>query len=191
MICGAWGARPAADGIEAITNASQNLSNTPVETMEAQHPVRVEAYELVADTCGAGTWRGGLGIRRSYRLLADEAFMQLRADRIKFSPYGLEGGEAAAPASNLLGEPGAQKALPGKVTMWLKKNELITHTQPGGGGFGEPWKREPARVARDVWNGKISSAFARARHGVVVDQASGVLDEAATRALRAGGNGAA
>jgi N-methylhydantoinase B len=74
MICGAWGGRPHADGIEAITNASQNLSNTPIETMEAQHPVRVEAYELVADSCGAGKWRGGLGIRRSYRVLAEDTF---------------------------------------------------------------------------------------------------------------------
>ncbi len=186
MICGAWGARPNADGIEAITNASQNLSNTPVETLEAQHPVRVEAYELVPDSCGAGRWRGGLGIRRSYRVLADEAFLQLRADRIKFPPYGLEGGEPAATGRNLLGEGDAQTELPGKITMWLKQGNLVTHVQPGGGGFGDPRKREPSRVAHDVWNGKISAEYAHAHHAVVVNAATGVLDEAATRNLRAG-----
>ena len=64
MICGAWGGRPDKDGVEAITNASQNLSNMPVEVLEAEHPVRVEDYAFVPDSCGAGRWRGGLGIRR-------------------------------------------------------------------------------------------------------------------------------
>ena len=86
MICGAWGGRPNKDGIEGITNPSQNLSNTPVETMESQHPVRVEEYGLVADSCGPGEYRGGLGLVRSYRLLAKEAGLKLRADRMKIRP---------------------------------------------------------------------------------------------------------
>jgi N-methylhydantoinase B len=61
MICGAWGGRPDKDGLEAVTNASQNLSNMPVEVMEAEHPVRVEEYAFVPDSCGAGRWRGGVG----------------------------------------------------------------------------------------------------------------------------------
>ena len=185
MICGAWGGRPHADGIEAITNASQNLSNTPVETMEAQHPVRVEAYELVADSCGAGKWRGGLGIRRSYRVLADDAFLQLRADRMKFAPYGLAGGECAILAQNLLTDNGAVEQLASKISRWLKKGALVTHLQPGGGGFGPACERDPERVRDDVWNGKISSAFARDRHGVVVDAGGMAVDVVATQKLRA------
>ena len=184
MICGAWGARPHADGIEAITNASQNLSNTPVESLEANHPVRIEAYELIEDSCGAGKWRGGLGIRRSYRLLADEALLQLRADRMKFLPYGLDGGGTAAPARNLIERAGETSALPSKTTCWMKEGELITHEQPGGGGFGDPFVRDPERVAHDVWNGKISAAYARRHHLVVVDAQSGRLDEPETRRLR-------
>jgi N-methylhydantoinase B len=185
MICGAWGGRPDADGIEAVTNASQNLSNTPVETLEAQHPVRIEAYEFVADSCGAGKWRGGLALRRSYRVLSDEAFMQLRADRMKFAPYGLAGGAPGRPAVNTLISRDAESALPSKVTRWLACDDVIVHVQPGAGGFGDPLEREPARVAADVWNGKITAAYARERHAVVVDAASGVLDAAATRELRA------
>jgi N-methylhydantoinase B len=184
MICGAWGARPHADGIEAITNASQNLSNTPVETLEAQHPVRVEAYELIEDSCGAGRWRGGLGIRRSYRVLADEAFLQLRADRMKFRPYGLAGGEPASPARNLLQTRAGRKELPSKIASWLVKDDLVTHEQPGGGGYGDPLAREPERVAADVWNGKITAAYAARHHAVVVDPRTGVVDAPATENLR-------
>jgi N-methylhydantoinase B len=185
MICGAWGARPHADGIEAITNASQNLSNTPVETLEAQHPVRVEAYELIEDSCGAGRWRGGLGIRRSYRVLADEAYLQLRADRMKFRPYGLAGGGPASPARNLLETADGRRELPSKTAGWLKRGDLVIHEQPGGGGFGDPLAREPGRVATDVWNGKISAEYAARHHAVVVDPRTGAVDEPATQALRA------
>ena len=184
MICGAWGGRPNADGIEAITNASQNLSNTPVESLEANHPVRIEAYELIEDSCGAGLWRGGLGLRRSYRLLADEAFLQLRADRMKFLPYGLQGGEPAGPARNLLEQQGETKTLPSKTSATMRAGDLVVHEQPGGGGFGDPLKRDPERVAHDVWNRKISAAYARRHHRVVVDPDSGALDAAATRILR-------
>src|SRR3546814_20187028 len=95
MIGGAWGGRSDKDGIEAITNPSQNLSNTPVEVLELQHPVRVEEYALVPDSCGPGRNRGGLGISRSFRVLADEALLQLRSDRMHFAPYGLVGGGPA------------------------------------------------------------------------------------------------
>ncbi|MDO8298942.1 hydantoinase B/oxoprolinase family protein [Lacisediminimonas sp.] len=184
MICGAWGARPNMDGVEAITNASQNLSNTPVETLELQHPVRVESYELVADSCGAGRYRGGLGIQRSYRALADDALLQLRADRLKFAPYGLDGGMPAAVGRNLLERDGQTTSLPGKTAMRLKVGDLVTHVQAGGGGFGNPLERDPAKVGSDVWNQIISASYAHEKHGVVVDGASGQVDMDATRLLR-------
>lgn len=188
MICGAWGGRPDRDGVEAITNPSQNLSNTPVETMESQHPVRVEEYALVADSCGAGKWRGGLGVARSYRLLAPEAGLQLRADRMKILPYGLAGGEPATGAINEITTcAGDHIDLPSKINRRMAQGDLVRHVQPGGGGFGDPMTRDPERVARDVWNTKITADFARKHHRVVVDQDSGRLDEAATRALRTAG----
>jgi N-methylhydantoinase B len=186
MICGAWGGRPDKDGIEAITNPSQNLSNTPVETMESQHPVRVEEYALVADSCGAGKWRGGLGVARSYRLLAPEAGLQLRADRMKILPYGLAGGGPATGAINeITTNTGEPIYLPSKINRRMAQGDLVRHVQPGGGGFGDPLTRDPARVARDVWNTKISAAYAREHHRVVVDPETGVLDAVATTALRA------
>jgi N-methylhydantoinase B len=185
MISGAWGGRPDQDGIDAITNPSQNLSNTPVEVLERQHPVRIEEYGFVADSGGPGRFRGGLGLRRSYRLLADEAVLQLRADRLRFAPYGLNGGEVGGRAANWLGEGKAMRAIPGKVTTIMRRGELLTHHQAGGGGHGDPFTRAPEAVARDVWNGKVTVAAARAHYGVAVD-ASGVLDPAETAKLRSG-----
>jgi N-methylhydantoinase B len=180
MISGCWGGRPDQDGIDAITNPSQNLSNTPVEVLERQHPVRIEEYALVPDSGGAGRFRGGLGLARAYRLLAEEAVLQLRADRLRFPPYGLAGGLPGAPAGNWLdGKP-----VPGKVTTVMRRGQLLRHHQAGGGGHGDPLTRAPEAVARDVWNGKVSAEAARRLHAVVVDATSGTLDAEATMRLR-------
>jgi N-methylhydantoinase B len=183
MISGCWGGRPDQDGIDAITNPSQNLSNTPVEVLERQHPVRIEEYGLVPDSGGAGRFRGGLGLRRSYRLLAEEAVLQLRADRLRFSPYGLAGGEPGGLAGNWLGEDKAMRAVPGKLTTTMRCGELLIHHQAGGGGHGRPFGRAPEAVARDVWNGTVTVAAARERYGVAVD-ADGSLNCAETDRLR-------
>jgi N-methylhydantoinase B len=186
MISGCWGGRPDQDGIEAITNPSQNLSNTPIEVLERQHPVRIEEYGLVPDSGGAGRFRGGLGLRRSFRLLADEAILQLRSDRLRFKPYGLNGGGPGGPAGNWLVQQNEERVLPGKFTTDMRRGELLIHHQAGGGGHGDPRKRAPAAVVRDVWNGKVSVAAARTEYAVAVD-AHGILDEAETARLRARG----
>lgn len=184
MVCGAWGGRPDRDGIEAITNPSQNLSNTPIETLESQHPVRVEEYALVEDSCGAGEFRGGLGVKRSYRLLASQAELQLRSDRMKFAPYGLNGGSPARPTRNALVRNGKREDLPSKVTMSIEHDALIVHEQAGGGGHGDPLRRDPARITNDIWNGKITAEYARKWHGVVANASSGEIDQAQTETLR-------
>jgi N-methylhydantoinase B len=190
MICGAWGGRPDKDGIEAVTNPSQNMSNTPVEVLEAQHPIRVDEYAFVPDSCGAGKWRGGLGLARQYTLLAETATLQLRSDRMRFRPYGLDGGGPAAATRNILNPQGAATPLPAKLTGTLRRGETIRHEQAGGGGHGDPFARDPALVAADVANEKISAAYARREHGVALDPATAAVDETATRALRAGRRGA-
>jgi N-methylhydantoinase B len=163
MICGAWGGRPDKDGVEAVTNASQNLSNMPVEVMEAEHPVRVEEYAFVPDTCGPGKWRGGVGLRRSYRILAPEALLQMRTDRVAFQPYGLSGGGKGGSSRNFIEIGNQREPLPGKVTRSVPHGALIVHEQAGGGGFGNAAERDPALVAEDLADGKISAEFAQ-RH---------------------------
>ncbi|ACA19940.1 5-oxoprolinase (ATP-hydrolyzing) [Methylobacterium sp. 4-46] len=183
MICGAWGGRPNKDGLEAVTNASQNLSNMPVEIMEAEHPVRIEEYAFVPDSCGAGRYRGGVGVRRSYRILADEALLQMRTDRVKHRPYGLAGGEPGGPSRNAMEVDGERRLLPGKITTRVGRGTLIVHEQAGAGGFGDPLDRDAAAILEDCLDGKISAAFAERHFGVVI--ARGTVDEAATRHLRA------
>lgn len=185
MITGAWGGRPDKDGMEAVTNPSQNMSNTPVEVLEAQHPIRIDEYGFVPDSCGAGRFRGGLGLRRRYTLLNDEATLQLRSDRMRFLPYGLSGGRPARGARNVLDPDGAARMMPAKFAVVLKRGDVILHEQPGGGGFGDPFERDPERVAADARNDKITLEYARREHGVALDPATFKVDATATRALRA------
>ena len=132
MISGAWGGRPDKDGIEAITNPSQNMSNTPVEVLEAQHPVRIEEYGFVPDSCGRRPLpRRPRPARARYRLLADEAMLQLRSDRRRFRPYGLAGGEPAAAS--------AERARPGR--RGARRCRQVHHDDP-------PGRRRPPRAAR-------------------------------------------
>lgn len=167
MINGAWGGRADKDGIEGITNPSQNMSNLPIETIEARYPLLMEEYSLREDSGGAGEFRGGLGLVRQYRLLADTAVLQLRADRHEHPPYGLFGGQPAASSRNLMkvGD-GAWSVLPAKVTLEIGKDSVIRHEQAGGGGWGDPEKRSPAAIAADIGNGKITPERAERDYGV-------------------------
>src|SRR4029079_211380 len=160
MLCGAWGGRPDKDGVEAITNPSQNLSNMPVEVMEAEHPVRVEEYAFVQDSCGAGKWRGGIGIKRGFRVLADDALLQLLSDRVVFAPYGLNGGKPGGRSRNFITTNGKTSPLPGKVTMRVARDTVITHEQAGAGGYGDPTERAATLIENDIADGKISRSYA-------------------------------
>ena len=182
MICGAWGGRPNKDGLEAVTNASQNLSNMPVEIMEAEHPVRIEDYSFVTDSCGAGKYRGGVGIRRTYRILSDDALLQMRTDRVKFHPYGLAGGEPGGPSRNYMVEGDVTKQLPAKITMRVGENVLIVHEQAGAGGFGNPLERDPDAVLEDYLDQKISKLYAKKHYKVIFS--GGGVDLNATKRLR-------
>jgi N-methylhydantoinase B len=184
MICGAWGGRPDKDGVDAITNPSQNMSNTPVEVLEAQHPIRIDEYALIPESGGAGRYRGGLGLRRQYTLLNPEATLQLRSDRMKHLPYGLAGGKPALPTRNVLIRDGVARDMPAKFAIVLREGDTIRHEQPGGGGFGDPLERDPEAVAEDVRNDKIGLAYARREHGVVLDPITQRVDVEATRAAR-------
>jgi len=167
MINGAWGGRFDKDGVEGITNPSQNMSNLPVETLEARYPVRVERYGFRADSGGAGEYRGGLGLVRSYRLSARQAVLQMRADRTEHPPYGLFGGRPGSPSRNFVEVDGTLMPLPGKVTLDITEGMLIVHEQAGGGGYGEPHQRSFDRIRSDLAEEKVTRDHARNAYGVV------------------------
>jgi N-methylhydantoinase B len=104
-----------------------------------------------------------VGLRRAYRILAPEALLQLRTDRVVFEPYGLSGGRPGGRSQNFIEIDGKREPLPGKVTMTVPHGALIVHEQAGGGGFGDPAARDPDLVREDLADGKISEAYAR-RH---------------------------
>ncbi|NQV59163.1 MAG: hydantoinase B/oxoprolinase family protein, partial [Alphaproteobacteria bacterium] len=113
-----------------------------------------------------------------------EAVLQLRADRAKIAPYGLFGGGRAAPSRNILDPDGQAEALPGKLTRIMHADEVIRHEQAGGGGYGDPLRREPEAVGRDVADEKISRAFAEEKFGVILMPDSFEPDLAATDTCR-------
>jgi len=188
VMVGTWGARAELDGIEGISNPAANLSNNPVELIEAELPLRVTEYSFVTDSGGAGRRRGGLAFSRTYQLLADEAQCTMRADRRDHPPYGLGGGEPGGPSLNVL-NPGEanERMLPTMpmASIPLRKGDVFRHVSAGGGGFGPAFAREPERVLEDVREGKVSVAAAERRYGVVIDAATMRIDESATRARRA------
>lgn len=166
MINGAWGGRSDKDGVEGITNPSQNMSNLPIETIEARYPLLMEEYALRPDSGGAGEFRGGLGLVRQYRLLADNAVLQLRADRHEHPPYGLFGGGPAASSRNLMQQgEGEWRQLPAKVTLEIGRGTVIRHEQAGGGGWGDPARRSRAAIAADIADGKVTPEAAARDYG--------------------------
>jgi N-methylhydantoinase B len=167
-----------------VTNPSQNLSNTPIEILEAQHPVRVEEYAFIPDSCGAGKFRGGLGIAREYVLLDTRALLQLRSDRVTHAPYGLAGGRPGRATRNVFNPQDGGRIMPSKFALDMQAGDVIRHEQAGGGGYGDPLERDPERVAADVRDGKITLGFALSHHGVVMDTASLTIDHARTRQQR-------
>jgi N-methylhydantoinase B len=159
----------------------------PAESIEQEYPLLVEESVLRPDSAGDGAYRGGLGFRRSVRLLAGETSYSLQADRGVIPPYGVEGGYAAAPVRTAVTRAGRELpfSTPGKVfDFQLRPGDTLTFENAGGGGYGDPLERDPERVRADLAEGYISPERASDRYGVVFT-ADGRIDEAATRRRRA------
>jgi len=187
FLFGTWGGRPDKDAIDALSSLAVNYSNTPVEIVEREQPIRIEEYGFRQDSCGPGKFRGGLGMVREYRLVGvDEAVLQVRSDRQKFRPYGLNGGTPGANAGNYLKDVGGKRsALPGKFMRTFKQGETYRAELAGGGGWGDPFERDAELVRQDVIDEKVSVQSAARDYGVAIG-ADGVLDVAETQRLRAG-----
>ena len=184
FICGAWGARPFADGLDGNSHMFANMASPSVEVLEAEHPVQLLAYEYVADRAGAGKYRGGVPFRRDYRFLEEEATLQVRTDRRDHRPFGLYGGSPGQPSENHLNPEGENRTLPSKPTMIIRRGDVFRHVLAGGGGWGDPLERDPAAVLKDVRNELLSPAKALRDYGVAIDTAAWKVDAAETRRKR-------
>jgi N-methylhydantoinase B len=133
--CG-MGARPNADGLDAIQCHMTNTLNTPVEALEREFPLRVVRYEIAEGTGGRGRQRGGNGLIRSLELVEGTATATLLADRHTIAPPGAQGGEPGAPGRHTLLRDGREATLPAKTTLSLQPGDVLTIQTPGGGGYG-------------------------------------------------------
>lgn len=158
---GGFGARPVKDGINAVASTISNMMNTPIEILEMSFPLRVEEYSLVPDSGGAGTWRGGLGVRRVWRVLERDAHAAVCCERTVTSPFGLAGGSAGAPAKLTLQLPGGTaRKLTSKGGFTAPAGSRLVVEAPGSGGYGPPGGRDSARLAEDLADGYVSAAAA-------------------------------
>mgnify|MGYP001214898546 CR=1 FL=1 len=182
--CCAWGGRPYADGLDGNSNIYANMASQSIEVTESEQPLQITAYEFIQDAMGPGKFRGGAPFRREYRLLAEEAILQVRSDRRQFRPYGLYGGGPGRPSMNYLNPERNDAVLPSKLTMTMRRGDLFRHEVAGAGGWGDPLLRDPALVLKDVRNEFVSEKSARADYGVVLAGNPLAVDLAATEALR-------
>ena len=135
-IAGGSGAGPGHDGVSGVHTHMTNSLNTPVEALEYSYPFRVTKYALRNGSGGDGQHRGGDGIVREIELLTD-ATVTILSDRRKTRPYGLEGGNDAAPGrTTIIRKDGSTELLPGKASTRLGRGDRVRVETPGGGGWG-------------------------------------------------------
>lgn len=182
---GGWGGRPFEDGESATVSVCQgDVRNGSIEGIELKCPVLVESRALRQDSCGAGRYRGGLGLDMKVRNLVEGKWNFERTRRSKCPPWGIAGGTAGEPGGNLLKLPGekAFKWITG-ANVPVPLNSLAIVRTGGGGGWGDPLQRDAALVAADAAEGLISRRAAQELYGVVL-RGSMSLDESATQRLR-------
>lgn len=191
VIAGGGGASRNQDGLSGVQVNMTNTSNMPIEATEMEFTkILARKYELKADTGGAGQYRGGLGIERELEVLQDDVAYTGLGDRHKFRPWGLAGGrEGAAGAFYRVAAADKTVTHMGHKTtsLPLKKGDIIRVITPGAGGYGDPFRRSPELVLKDVVESKVSPQAAKKEYGVAIvfDGVHYSVDETATAALRA------
>lgn len=182
---GSYGARATKDGLDAVDNLMANTRNVPCEEIELHYPLRVERYELRPDSPGAGTWRGGVGHVRDMRFLTD-GFFSCNGDRLNEPPFGIFGGDDGR-SGRVVCNPDTPSAedWPSKASgRRIAAGDVIRIMGPSGAGYGEPRRRDPARVLDDWRDGLVSLDEARSVYGVAIDPTRAEIDQAETTALR-------
>jgi N-methylhydantoinase B len=188
IFSGGTGARSGKDGVSATAFHLSNCKTAPIEIIESEFPARVERFEMLQDSGGAGEWRGGLGFVRDYRILTDEVRFSMRTDKHAIQPFGsAEGLPGAKGACVVNAEANTAKRLPSRFgDHRLQRDDTIRVERPGGGGLGDPFKRPVDKVVEDVRQGYVSAPRARTDYGVALQSFDGEvrLNEAETRVLR-------
>ncbi|GAA5087353.1 N-methylhydantoinase B [Thermocatellispora tengchongensis] len=180
-----FGAHAGGDGEDGIMHLSEpGCRNNPVEVLETKSPMFIESYGYRPDTGGPGLHRGGVGVGRTYRFTAPSTGICL-VYKTKTEPWAIGGGRPGKPNQIVLNPGTEREVVQGGSYNRLEAGEVLVNNTGGGGGYGDPFLRDPARVARDVRNGFVSVEAAARDYGVAVDPATFEVDAEATARLRA------
>lgn len=168
LLGSAYGARSGLDGLSGIAVYLSNARTAPIEIMEAEFPLRLRRFALIADSGGAGAFRGGLGFARDYELLAPLTQMTLRGGKHAIAASGIDGGGDGRLGS-LVVHPGTAnaQAYPSRFSgIALDEHDVVSIEKAGGGGLGAPRERPFASLVDDVLDGYVSRDAALADYGV-------------------------
>lgn len=184
---GGLGARYGKDGLDASRAHMTNTSNLPIEALEMEDPLLVVRYELMPDTGGPGKYRGGLGVRRDTKMLGPAFEHSGFAIGHRYPGLGLHGGRRGRITSGsmliLNASTDEEEVLDPMAHRVLAEGDVLTVLTPGGGGFGDPYQRDPELVAADVKAGTVTPQAAETDYGVVL-LGDGSVDRQATGQIR-------
>jgi len=184
-IAGGSGAHKNGDGLSGVQVHMTNTSNLPIEALEREYPIMVENYSFKLDSGGPGIYRGGLGLKRQFRILNDDILFTGLGERHVFSPWGIAGGKSGSPGEFWLKRNNENEniKLNSKTSnISLNKEDKIIISTPGAGGYGNPIKRDIQKVIDDVEEGKVSLSSAKQDYGVIIS--NGKLNDEETYRLR-------
>jgi N-methylhydantoinase B len=180
-----FGGHAGGDGADGIMHISEpGCRNNPVEVLEHKSPMFIESYGYRPDSGGAGKYRGGVGIGRAYRYTAPGVGICL-VYKTKTRPWPIGGGTPGDP-NHIVLNPGTDREVrQGGSYNHLAAGDVLVNNTGGGGGYGDPFDRDPELVARDVRNGFVGVPAAAEQYGVAVDPHDFSVDRSATARLRA------
>ncbi len=194
-LSGGWGGRNGRDGLGVTASPfGVGLMTQPVEGQDRLYPVRTESFEISTDSAGPGQWRGGVGLEKSGTIMeVEQCVLSYLCDRERAVVWGIEGGLPAKPHGLWLRRKGQkEEEFLGAAfsNVPVSKGERFRRGTSGGGGYGDPLKREPLLVLEDVVDDYVSLERARKDYGVVLnvvdrDTATYTIDEPATKKERA------
>jgi N-methylhydantoinase B len=183
---GGWGGRPMGDGESASVSVCQgDVRNAPIEKMELRWPILVRRRELRPDSGGAGQFRGGMGVETEVEGLVEGRWSLTDMGRQAYPPWGIEGGKPGATSASLMKLPTEDAFQPVNLVRHLVPiGTAAVIATAGGGGWGDPFHRDPNLVRQDVLDGYVTIQSAARDYGVVIDPQTLEIDAAATEALQ-------
>ncbi len=156
---GGWGGRPNEDGEDASVSVCQgDVRNSPVELQEIRYPVLVEEHALRENSGGQGRFRGGLGVRLTYRV-AVPCKVTINCERTQCPPWGIAGGGSGAPNTAVIKpKSGPERIVLKGTEIPLEPGDVVTFETAGGGGYGDPAKRPRTAIESDLRQGFVTQA---------------------------------